>query len=160
MSKLKKSLDNPLIFDGHTPGTSVAMHLNQRLAKLVLSEFERLIKDSSELTLASWRVLLALHQMGSSSQKVIVNFCHLDQGQVSRALKHLEDKKFVLSEKLEGDRRSRSFSLTPEGDTYRKNLQPKIDEFHQCLTDSITEEELKSYTAITSKIADAVMGQR
>ena len=157
MNDLNISLDNPLISDGFTPGTSVAMHLNQRLAKLIMSEFERLIKEISELTLASWRVLLALHQMGSSSQKVIVEFCYLDQGQVSRALRFLEEKKFVFSGESEQDRRSRLFSLTSEGQAYRKNLQPKIDAFHQRLNDALTEEEIKIYSVITSKIADAAI---
>jgi DNA-binding MarR family transcriptional regulator len=157
MNDLNTSLDNPLIGNSVTPGTSVAMHVSQRLAKLTISEFERLIKENSELTLASWRVLLALHQMGSSSQKEVVQFCYLDQGQVSRALRFLEDKHFVSSGESLQDRRSRVFSITPEGEVYRQNLQPKIDEFHQRLTNALTEEEIQIYSAIALKIADAAM---
>lgn len=157
MNDLKASSTNPLISNGVTPGTSIAMHVSQRLAKLTMSEFDRLIKENSELTLASWRVLLALHLMGRSSQKEVVQFCYLDQGQVSRALKVLEDKNFVISGESSQDRRSRVFSITQEGESYRNNLQPKIDEFHQRLTNALTEEEIQTYSAIACKIADAAM---
>lgn len=157
MNDLKKTLGNDLITSGLTPGTSLAMHISQRLAKLTIAEFERLIKENSELTLASWRVLLALHNMSRASQKEVIQFCGLDQGQVSRALRFLEEKNYVNNDESPKDRRSRVFSLTQEGIEYREQLQPKIDQFHQQLTNALTEEELKVYSVITCKLAKAVM---
>jgi DNA-binding MarR family transcriptional regulator len=157
MIDLKTLLENQQIGSGYTPGTSVALHVNHRLAKLTLSEFEGLIKNNSDLTLASWRVLVALHQMGRSSQKLVVEFCRLDQGQVSRALRFLEGKDFVRSGESDLDRRSRVFSITPLGEEYRQGFQPIVDEFHERMSASLTDEELQLYINISTKIANAAI---
>lgn len=157
MDKLKSIEENPLIGSSFTPGTSVAMHVNHSLAKLTMSVLENLIKDNSELTLAVWRVLLTLHLMGTSSQKDIVQFSWLDQAQASRALKLLKEKGLVRSEESSQDKRSRLFSITENGEKYRQTLQPIVDEFHQRLTDCLTEEEIQLYISINAKIANAAV---
>ncbi|MGO3344493.1 MAG: MarR family winged helix-turn-helix transcriptional regulator [Marinomonas sp.] len=146
----------PFIRDSHTPGTSLVLHVSNRLSYLLVVEIERLLKDNSCLNLASWRALRGLSEIGSSSQKELVKFANIDQGQISRALNDLEKKGFVSAQPSERDRRIRIFSITTQGESYREKLSPIIDGFHQKLNQALTDEELESFLTASAKIAAIV----
>ncbi|TBR41973.1 MarR family transcriptional regulator [Marinomonas agarivorans] len=150
-------LDNLLVRRDYTPNTSLAVQVNHRLAKLTFSELEKVIKENSELNIAKWRVLVVLHHIGSCSQKSIVESSKLDQAQISRALKVLENENFVHSHPSLRDKRSRVFSITSKGNECRAALQSKVDKYHQRITDCLTEEELQLYVSLSTKIANAAL---
>ena len=158
MNELTKEIlkNTPAIGSGYTEGTSLVAHISYKLSGLLLIELERLIKDNSDLNLASWRALRGLSKIDSSSQKDLVKFANLDQGQMSRALTHLESKGFVTSKRSEEDKRSRHFSITDEGKSYHQQLSPVIDSFHQTLTDALTESELETFVQLSAKVAPQI----
>ncbi|TCS38802.1 MarR family winged helix-turn-helix transcriptional regulator [Reinekea marinisedimentorum] len=145
----------PSIGRGHTPGTSVVTHVTNKLSNLLLSELECLIKNNSDLNLASWRALRGLSTFGSSSQKELVIFANVDQGQMSRALSDLEKKGFVTSQRSVHDKRTWSFSITKRGISYHKKLSVIIDNFHDELTAALTESELETFVSLSAKVAKA-----
>jgi DNA-binding MarR family transcriptional regulator len=146
--------ENPLK-EGFTDGTCLSMHINQRLSRLLLNQLETLIKDNSSLNLVSWRALLCLSQLGGSPQKAMIDFARVDQAQMSRALTSLEKSGYVQSAQSSSDRRSRVFTITQTGESYRKLLSPKIDAFHQSITTALTPEENALYQKLSLKIAHA-----
>lgn len=150
-------LDNtPSISAGFTPGTSLVSHISYKLSTLLLSELEQLIKQNSDLNIASWRALRGLATFNSASQKELVKFANVDQGQMSRALTFLEKKGFVQSQRSEQDKRSWCFSITDAGLEYHQQLSLLIDNFHQQLTDSLSESELETYIRLSAKVAKVV----
>jgi len=150
----------PSIGGGYTPGTSLATHVSYKLSSLLLLELESLIKNNSNLNLASWRALRGLSTIESSSQKELVQFANVDQGQMSRALTDLEKKGLVISQRSKEDKRSWRFSITEEGQSYHATLSPIVDSFHQELTNSLTESELETYVRLSAKVAAIVVNKR
>lgn len=151
--------NTPSIGKGYTPGTSLATHVSYKLTNLFLVEIERLIKDNSDLNLASWRALRGLSTLDISSQKELVKYSSFDQGQMSRALTSLEKQGFVSSQRSQEDRRSWHFAITAEGRAYHEKLSPLIDNFHQTLISALTEEELETFVRLNAKIATAITTQ-
>ncbi|MEO9275202.1 MarR family transcriptional regulator [Marinomonas sp. 5E14-1] len=152
--------DLPSIGGGYTPGTSLVTHISYKLSSLLLLELESLIKNNSSLNLASWRALRGLSTIESSSQKELVQFANVDQGQMSRALTDLEKKGFVISQRSKEDKRSWRFSITEEGQLYHTQLSPIVDSFHQELTNSLTASELETYVQLSAKVAAIVVNKR
>jgi DNA-binding MarR family transcriptional regulator len=158
---MKKSIQDilestPSIGGGYTTGTSLVTHVSHKLSNLFLLELERLIKNNSTLNLASWRALRGLSTIDCSSQKGLIQFANLDQGQMSRALTDLEKKGFVTSQRSQQDKRSWSFSITKEGLSYHDKLSPLIDRFHQELTVALTESEIETFVSLSAKVAKAI----
>jgi len=147
------------VSNGYTPGTSLATHVSHKLSSLVLLEIERLIKGNSDLNLASWRALRGLSMIEGSSQKELIKFANFDQGQMSRALSDLEKKGYVKSERSKQDKRSWHFSITESGQLAHDQLSPIIDEFHQVLTDALTDAELETFVKLSEKVSTAVTKQ-
>lgn len=148
--------NTPSIGRGYTAGTSIVNHVSYKLSSLLLLELEGLIKNNSDLNLASWRALRGLSTFGSASQKELVKFANLDQGQMSRALTDLEKKGFVTSQRSLEDKRSWRFSITEDGLAYHEQLSPMIDTFHQGITNTLTESELETFVHLSAKVANRV----
>lgn len=148
--------DTPSLSTGFTAGTSLVTHVSHKLSSLLLLELEFLIKNNSELNLASWRALRRVSTFENPSQKELVKFANVDQGQMSRALSDLEKKGFVISQQLEQDKRKRRFSITDSGKSYHQQLNLIIDDFHQELTSSLTESELETFIKLSANVAKTV----
>ncbi|MGX9416651.1 MarR family winged helix-turn-helix transcriptional regulator [Vibrio sp. WJH972] len=148
--------ETPSIGEGYTSGSSIVAHVSRKLSSLLLVELERVIKENSSLNLASWRALRGLSEIDSSSQKELVKFANIDQGQMSRALTDLEKKGFVSLQRSKEDKRSWRFSITTEGKSYYQQLSPLVDNFHQELTDSLTDSELETFVRLSARVADIV----
>ncbi|WOD08604.1 hypothetical protein [Marinomonas sp. GJ51-6] len=88
--------NTPSIGKGYTPGTSLATHVSYKLTNLFLVEIERLIKDNSDLNLASWRALRGLSTLDISSQKELVKYSSFDQGQMSRVSYQFREARFCF----------------------------------------------------------------
>jgi len=158
MSKATKQIieSTVSIGAGFTEGTSIVTHITAKLSNLLLLELERLLKSNSELNLASWRALRGLTHFENASQKELVQFANVDQGQMSRALTFLEKKGFVRSQRSTKDKRSWCFSITQAGLTYHSTLSPIVDNFHQNITEALTEEELATFVRLSAKVANCV----
>ena len=135
--------------------SSVLAIATQRLSQLVRNELERLFAEHGDLNLIDWRICLKLFDSGPSSQKSIVEFSKMQQAQVSRSMRSLEDRGYIDSERGEEDRRSRIFSLTPAGAEQVKHYRPMVETFCRVIDNSFSDEEIEMYLAMSERIAAA-----
>lgn len=135
--------------------TSPAAMAAHRLSRLLLSEMDNLLKSNSELSLAGWRVISRIGELGKVSQKELVEYSWIEQAQVSRALSVLEKRGYLTYVSSEKDRRIKLYSLTREGEEYRKNLAPIIAGHHKQITEALTTDEMTSFLDMCERIAIA-----
>ena len=135
--------------------SSVLAIATQRLSQLMRTELERLFAEHGDLNLIEWRICLKLFDSGPSTQKSIVEFSRMQQAQVSRSMRNLEDRGYIVSERGEEDRRSRIFSLTKTGKQQVKYYCPVVETFCEVVDSSFTELEKKMFLEMSEKIAGA-----
>ncbi|MFT5111115.1 MAG: DNA-binding MarR family transcriptional regulator [Parasphingorhabdus sp.] len=139
--------------------SSVAI-ATQRLSQLVRGELEKVFNEFGELSLIEWRICLKLFDAGLTTQKEIVAFTKMQQAQVSRSLRSLEERKFIKTERGVEDRRNRLFSLTRKGRQQIKIYSPIIEQFCSTIDDEFTLTEIKQYLAMSERIAQASLQAR
>lgn len=85
--------------------------------------FKNLYKDRYGLLRAEWRVLFHLGRYGSLTAKEICARAPLHKTKVSRAVRKLEERRFVVKKEVEADRRHAMLSLTKQGQVVYEDLQ-------------------------------------
>lgn len=87
---------------------------------------------------------LSLHKLSNSA-------C-VDSSYTTRALDKLIKLKYVEKKTNQADLRALEIFLTEKGRKVASKIRAIIDEWNEVIFDNLTEEELKSYEAITNKI--------
>jgi MarR family multiple antibiotic resistance transcriptional regulator len=80
-----------------------------------------------ELSRTQWQVLFTIHCMGACLQKDLLNNLDIDAAHLARVLEKLEDRKYIVREKLNQDRRAIFIKMTPLA---IKQLVPNIVQIH------------------------------
>jgi len=84
-------------------------------AELTSRDFQKLYRARYGMLRTEWRVMFHLGQTGDQTAKQICENAILHKTKVSRAVKALEQKRFLSRTRIDTDRRSEMLSLTARG---------------------------------------------
>jgi DNA-binding MarR family transcriptional regulator len=86
-----------------------------RLSSAVSQQFRAVYGPHHDLTVPEWRVLATLAQFGTMTAKAIGKHSSMHKTMVSRAVRALEERRWLTRRESEQDRREESLSLTAPG---------------------------------------------
>lgn len=88
--------------------------LNQAAEKTSL-DFSSIYRDRYNMLRTEWRVLFHLGHYGAMTATDIGRMSKMHKTKISRAIKALEDKRYLRRQEVSNDRRSATLSLAPAG---------------------------------------------
>ncbi len=103
----------------------LAYRLN-RLNETVSSQFRPIYKDRFGLTRPEWRVLAALADFGPTTATEVGARSAQHKTRVSRAVRSLEERRWLKRERMPEDRRAENLRLTPAGLAAYRDLAAPI----------------------------------
>jgi len=106
-------------------------------ATLVSQALSRIYAERYDIGVPEWRVLVTLGQYGVMTGKQIGAHSHMHKTKVSRAVAHLEKRKFVSRRTNRADLRESFLSLTTAGRNAYEELAPSALEFCKRLVEVV-----------------------
>jgi DNA-binding MarR family transcriptional regulator len=142
---------------------SPAMMLNSfipyrmvNLATSISNACSKIYKDEFDITVPEWRILARLAEHDKLNAKDIGHVTFMDKSKVSRAVKTLEEKGYLLKEKNESDNRASYLSLTSVGQTLYSQIAPKALEWEKELISILDAGEYRDLMRILEKLDNQV----
>jgi DNA-binding MarR family transcriptional regulator len=108
-----------------------------RIAAAVSQEFRSVYGPHHDLTIPEWRVLATLGQFEAMSAKAIGRHSAMHKTKVSRAVRALEERRWLRRRPSEEDRREEILTLTAQGESAYRQIVPKALAFEQRLLDQL-----------------------
>lgn len=124
-----------------------------RAAEVASQGFQKVYKERYGMLRTEWRVLFHLGRYGEMTAVQICQRSDIHKTKISRAVKALEDRRFLTRTQLEDDRRHEMLALTPAGQAAYRDLSRIAQEFDAGLTAQFTAQELKVLRAALRKLA-------
>ena len=118
-----------------------------RLAEVVSREFARVYKERFGLTRPEWRLLATLGQHGTMTATDIGAHSSMHKTKVSRAVVSLEQRRWLIRETHQRDRRIENLTLTKAGRAAYLELVPIAREFENRLLSALAPEERRTASA-------------
>lgn len=113
--------------------------INQ-LATQVSTDLSRIYGYEYDLSIQEWRILANLGEHATLSASQIIKITGMEKSMISRAVKALKDKGYILEQKSPHDSRAKELRLTSGGSVLLSELAPKVleweDKFVECLSDA------------------------
>jgi DNA-binding MarR family transcriptional regulator len=116
-------------------------YLLNRAAEVSGVEFQRYYRDKYGMLRNEWRVLFHLWRYGDLTAKDICDRAALHKTKVSRAVSALEQKRFLVRERMEHDRRNELLRLSRAGRAACGDLTRAAAEFDARLLSGFTPHE-------------------
>ena len=95
------------------------------LAANISVALSKIYKQEFDISIAEWRVLAQLAEQQKLYSKNIGEITSMDKSKVSRAVKALESKRYLLRKMDEKDNRAAYLSLTTQGKALYQKIAPK-----------------------------------
>lgn len=108
-----------------------------RLSAAMSREFRMVYGPHHDLTVPEWRVLATLGEYDRMSAKAIGAHSAMHKTKVSRAVKALEDRRWLKREEHPRDRREEVLFLTPLGRAAYGEIVPKAIAFESRMMESL-----------------------
>jgi DNA-binding MarR family transcriptional regulator len=108
-----------------------------RIAAAVSQDFRSVYGPHHDLTIPEWRVLATLGQFEAMSAKAIGRHSAMHKTKVSRAVRALEERRWLRRRPSEEDRREEILTLTAQGESAYRQIVPKALAFEQRLLDQL-----------------------
>lgn len=108
------------------------------------------------VTRVQWIALYYLGKEESISQKELAEKMNIKESSVARLLDRMERDGLVERVKNENDKRVTNLRLTDKGKKYRVKLLPEGEEFEKLLYKNISEEEMRIFTAVLTKMVNNI----
>jgi DNA-binding MarR family transcriptional regulator len=112
-----------------------------RAAEVTSIGFQQHYRDKYGMLRTEWRVLFHLGRYGGMTAKEICARAGLHKTKVSRAVRALEQKRFLNRTPQEQDRRLETLSLSPQGQTVYADLSAAARTYDEALAAQFTQEE-------------------
>lgn len=132
--------DNVLGLYGIPLNRMVTYRLQRIYAKLA-AQAAKILKETSGLTQAQWRVLVIVDALGPVSSHQIVRSVMIDKGQLSRVLKKMVEQDLVELRHSESDQRSHEISMTSKARSLFERARPAMTRRQQAISKALTDEE-------------------
>jgi DNA-binding MarR family transcriptional regulator len=108
-----------------------------RIAAVVSQDFRSVYGPHHDLTIPEWRVLATLGQFEAMSAKAIGRHSAMHKTKVSRAVRALEERRWLRRKESEEDRREEILTLTAQGARAYGEIVPKALAFERRLLDRL-----------------------
>ena len=122
------------------------------LATSISNACSKIYKDEFDITIPEWRILARLAEHDKLNAKDIGRVTFMDKSKVSRAVKTLEDKGYLLKEKNESDNRASYLSLTESGHQLYTQIAPKALQWEKELISILDASEYRDLMRILEKL--------
>lgn len=106
----------------------------------------------SDITLTEWRVLFILCSKSSATMSVIMKENRLDKALISRSIKRLAKKGYMMSVQDKTDKRRHLLNTTDAGRALKEKILPIMIRRQQALTDGIPPAELESFFKVLEQL--------
>lgn len=116
--------------------------------------FQQVYKDRYGMLRTEWRVLFHLGLYGSMTAGEIVTVSSTHKTKISRAVRRLEERRFLRRDKDTGDRRVEHLSLTNAGRAAYTDLRQIAQEYDAGLAQQLTPAELNVLHSALRKLAN------
>jgi DNA-binding MarR family transcriptional regulator len=120
-----------------------------RIAAAVSQEFRSVYGPHHDLTIPEWRVLATLGQFEAMSAKEIGRHSAMHKTKVSRAVRALEERRWLRRRPSAEDRREEILTLTPQGASAYRQIVPKALAFERRILDELGPEAVPLLEALT-----------
>ena len=127
--------------------------LNQA-AEAASLEFQRVYKKRYGMLRTEWRVLFHLGRYGELTAKDISERARIHKTKISRAVKALEDRRFLVRREDQDDRRIELLTLTRAGTAAYVDLKAVAAEYDQRLASQFSAEEQAILRLCLKKLAN------
>ena len=108
-----------------------------RIAAAVSQDFRSVYGPHHDLTIPEWRVLATLGQFEEMSAKAIGRHSAMHKTKVSRAVRALEERRWLKRSVSTADRREEILSLTALGREAYQQIVPKAVAFERRILDEL-----------------------
>ncbi|MGO4525930.1 MarR family winged helix-turn-helix transcriptional regulator [Microvirga sp. 2MCAF35] len=108
-----------------------------RIASAVSQDFRSVYGPHHDLTIPEWRVLATLGQFEEMSAKAIGGHSAMHKTKVSRAVRALEERRWLKRRESEEDRREEILTLTALGRKVYLDIIPKAVAFERRILDEL-----------------------
>ncbi len=108
-----------------------------RIAAAVSQDFRSVYGPHHDLTIPEWRVLATLGQFEAMGAKAIGRHSAMHKTKVSRAVRALEERRWLRRRPSEEDRREEILTLTAQGESAYRQIVPKALAFERRLLDQL-----------------------
>lgn len=148
---------------------------NQRKQSLLLREFlpyrlslvTRRVSDSLSsvyeeqfgISIAEWRILVHLGEKSHQNAKDLGKMTSMDKSMVSRAIKLMEEKGYLLREKSPVDNRASCLSLSAQGVALYQALIPRALEWEADLLEALSAPEYRDLLKMLAKLENKLAEQ-
>lgn len=96
--------------------------------------------------LPRWRILLALHEHGQCSQKMLAEQCRLDPASLTRLLQAMQQLGWITRSADQHDNRVTNASLTPIGQAVVNEALPRRAAFFEDALQGLSNEDVQALT--------------
>jgi DNA-binding MarR family transcriptional regulator len=108
-----------------------------RIASAVSQDFRSVYGPHHDLTIPEWRVLATLGQFEEISAKEIGQHSSMHKTKVSRAVRALEERRWLKRRESDQDRREEILALTALGEKVYRDIVPKALAFERRILDEL-----------------------
>ena len=118
--------------------------LPYRLSQLtshVSETFAKVYQQQYQLSIPEWRILVNLAQRPASNAKELGDCAAMDKSTVSRTLKILQEKEYVIKQPDSTDKRASVLSLSTQGLALYKELVPLAKAWEESLLAALTSQQ-------------------
>ncbi len=133
--------------------------LTYRLSRLnakMNAQDTRILKESSGLTQAHWRVLVMIDALGPVPPAQIVRTALMDKGQLSRTIKDMVARGLIRLKDSESDHRSHLLSITDRGRTLFERARPAMQARHLRLSEDLDSADRDAFHRVLDKLEKAI----
>ena len=116
--------------------TVLVANLNRCIYKIKTEEMAKYNLKSSHVS-----CIYYIYRNGSLTPKELCDLCGEDKANISRALKYLEDNKYLVMEQETDKKYQRPIVLTESGIKIGKHLSEKINEILSIASEGLSEEK-------------------
>ena len=104
------------------------------------------------LSIPEWRIVATLGRYGTLTSGSLTERTGMDKAKVSRAVSRLTAAQLIVRHDNENDMRSNLLCLTEQGQQVHDRIVPIALGLEQELTSTLTQEELKSFKQMLSRL--------
>lgn len=108
-----------------------------RIGGVISREFRSVYGPDADLTVPEWRVLATLGEFQEMGAKAIGAHSYMHKTKVSRAVRALEERRWLQRQANPSDRREEVLRLTPLGRRRYAEIIPRAKQFERQLLDGL-----------------------
>ena len=128
-------------------------YLLNQAADATSRDFETHYKEKYGMLRTEWRVIFHLGRYGELTAKDICDHARIHKTKVSRAVRALEEKRFLRRKERAEDRRHEALILTAQGKNVYNDLYRAAQEFDDALMADVSAEDRATMHRILIKLA-------